>query len=65
MSRTERQVAELGVFVHGMLAALHVLGIVYNLRRKNWWDVFAHGGAATYDAWAVTKHVKEIQDDKD
>ena len=58
----ERQLQQLGVFVHGVLTGLHVLGMVYNLKRRNWFDVVAHGGAAVYDTWAVAKHLRALED---
>ena len=58
---SERQLQQLGVFVHGILTGLHVLGMVYNFRRKNWADVLAHGGAALYDTYAVAKHMKALE----
>lgn len=58
--KADRQMQELGVFVHGVLAGLHILGAVYNFRRKNWLDVAAHTGAAGYDAWAFTKHLRNL-----
>lgn len=54
----ERQLEELALVVHGALAALHGLGILYNLRRRNWWDVCAHIGALGYDLWAADKHMR-------
>lgn len=56
-----RQMQELGVFVHGVLAGLHMLGLVYNARRGNWVDVTAHGAAAVYDVYAVSKHMKALE----
>jgi hypothetical protein len=50
----------LAIFVHGALSALHVLGAVYNVRKRNWFDVVAHSAAAGYDVWAVGKHAKRL-----
>lgn len=61
MHDSERQLQELGVFVHGLLAGLHLLGMAYNLKRRNWVDVACHGGAAVYDIWAVSKHARALQ----
>lgn len=55
--------AELGVFVHGVLTFGHMLGLVYNMRRRNWFDVAAHGGALLYDAWAVNKHLDQYREE--
>ena len=60
--KSERQMAELGVFVHGVLAGLHLIGIAYNLRKRNWVDVVAHTGAVAYDIWAVNKHLVQCQE---
>jgi hypothetical protein len=51
----------LACFVHGALTALHVLGAVYNCRRRNWWDVTAHLAAAGYDARSVRHHYRVEQ----
>jgi hypothetical protein len=51
---------ELSIFVHGTLAGLHLLGIVYNLKRRNHWDVLAHGCAAAYDLYAVGVHLRAL-----
>ena len=58
--RHERQIAELSAVVHGALVALHVLGVAYNVRRKNWYDVGAHALAAGYDCYAVHRHVQDV-----
>ena len=53
---------QLSVFVHGVLAGLHLLGIAYNARRRNWFDVAAHVSAATYDIWATAKHLHQLEE---
>lgn len=60
MIRAERQLDELGVFVHGALCALHLLGLVYNLRRRNKVDTLVHGAAAAYDGWSAVKHLRRL-----
>ena len=57
----DRRMAELGVFVHGVLAGLHLLGVVYNLRKRNYWDVVVHAIAVSYDTWSVSRHVHDIE----
>ena len=59
---SEHQIQQLGVFVHGALAFGHSLGIFYNLRRKNWFDVAMHTAATAYDLWAVSKHMRDSHD---
>ena len=56
VSREPPELHALACFVHGALTALHVLGAVYNYRRRNWWDVTAHLAAAAYDARSVRHH---------
>jgi hypothetical protein len=62
MHVSERQLQELGVFVHGSLCALHLLGFVYNLRRRNRFDVIVHAAAALYDGHAVLVHLDAIKE---
>jgi len=58
--RAEQDVQYLATFVHGVLAALHALGIAYNVKRRNWFDVAAHSAAMTYDIWATAKHLDAL-----
>lgn len=62
MHASERQLQELGVFVHGALCALHLLGVVYNLRRGNRFDTAIHGVAALYDGHAVLTHLDALKE---
>lgn len=55
--RPEQDIECLATFVHGVLAALHALGIAYNVKRRNWFDVAAHSAAMSYDIWATAKHI--------
>ena len=56
----------IGTFVHGVLAAFHGLGVVYNYRKGNKLDTLVHSLALSYDLNRVYKHYKEIKsiDDK-
>lgn len=56
-----REIHTLGVFVHGALAALHTLGLVYNARRRNWWDVVAHAAGVVYDVRSTVHHMKQAE----
>ncbi len=47
----------LSAFVHGALTGLHALGVLYNVKRRNWLDVVAHSLALGYDAHAMRKHI--------
>ena len=51
-----RDVHVFAAFVHGALSALHCLGIVYNLRRRNYWDVAVHTGAMAYSLHSTRHH---------
>lgn len=51
-----QELEKLAMFVHGMLAGLHLLGVVYNVKRKNYLDVTAHAAAFIYDIHAASKH---------
>ena len=50
-----------GLFVHGVLSAFHTLGIVYNVRRRNWWDVAIHTACVVYDTKSAIHHYKEAK----
>jgi len=55
--KAEQDLEHLATFVHGVLAGLHALGIVYNIKRRNWIDVAAHSAAMSYDMFATAKHL--------
>ena len=55
--KAEQDIEHLATFVHGVLAGLHALGIVYNIKRRNWLDVAAHSAAMSYDMFATAKHL--------
>lgn len=44
--------------VHGALCALHTLGLVYNLRRRNHGDALVHALALAYDVRSTAHHVQ-------
>ena len=60
-SQDDRRMTELAIFVHGTLAGLHLLGVVYNLKKRNYWDAIAHAAAMGYDTWSVSRHVHDIE----
>jgi len=55
--KAEQDLEHLATFVHGVLAGLHALGIVYNIKRRNWIDVAVHSAAMSYDMFATAKHL--------
>lgn len=62
MTKHEREMETIAVFVHGALASLHILGAIYNWRKGNKIDTVMHGVAAGYDVYATSKHMKRIGD---
>ncbi len=58
----DREIDVLGAYVHGALSALHLLGVIYNLRRGNKGDCVVHGCALLYDAHATYVHWKAAQE---
>lgn len=40
---TYKELNNLAAFVHGSLSALHGLGMIYNLKRKNYQAAVIHG----------------------
>jgi hypothetical protein len=58
----DRQMEELSIAVHGVLAFGHLIGFLYNYKRENWFDAGAHGLAGMYDVWAVNKHINHCRD---
>lgn len=61
----ERTLQELALFVHSVLFTFHGLGLLYNLRRKNWVDSSIHLFAGGYDLWAVRKHIRALKEKDD
>lgn len=58
--RDDSELESLALFVHGALAALHALGLVYNLRRGNRLDAIAHAIGLAYDAGAALEHLRGL-----
>ena len=56
------EIEVLATFVHGALAGLHGLGLVYNAYRKNHTDALLHGLALTYDFVAFRGHLRAVQE---
>lgn len=54
------EVQQFGLFVHGVLFGLHMLGTAYNLKKHNHFDVVMHMCAAAYDLHAVDRHVRSV-----
>jgi hypothetical protein len=54
--REEKELELLAALVHAVLAVLHLLGFVFNVRRRNRFDSAIHAGAAIYDTASAVKH---------
>lgn len=54
----EREMQILAAFVHGTLCSMHLLGLVYNLRRRNGFDSTVHALGVIYDSVSTYKHIK-------
>lgn len=59
LTNSSREVHTLAAFVHGALAALHVLGAVYNYRRRNHWQLWAHIAGAAFSVQSTVHHERE------
>lgn len=52
---------EIASFVHGTLAGLHLLGVLYNAKRGNWWSVAIHASVFVFDTKSAIEHAKETK----
>ena len=52
----ESQLESLAKMVHGALFAGHILGVVYNLKKRRYLDVAFHTAAAAYDLVSAMRH---------
>lgn len=59
--RSERDLHALALFVHGALAFGHVLGILYGVIRRRWFELGVHSAAVVFGVWAVNNHAKSIR----
>ena len=56
-----KQTEVLATFLHGNLFGLHTLGIVYNLKKRNYIDAAIHTVVGIYDLYATIKHYKDTK----
>jgi len=62
----EKKVNELEIlstFVHGSLFFGHSLGVLYNLRKRNYKDTFVHVLAGAYDLFSTISHYRKIKNE--
>ena len=52
---------DLAMYVHGALAGLHVLGVLYNAKRRNWFGVLVHSAVLVFDTKSAVEHSKGKQ----
>jgi hypothetical protein len=62
MERSSAELETLAVFVHGLTAFGHLLGVVYNWRTDRRIDrhVVIHSAALIYDIYSAAKHAKRL-----
>ena len=61
----DKELHALAAFVHGALTVLHILGLIYNIPRRNLRNrigIVVHAGALAYSAWSAVHHVKETKE---
>ena len=56
--KTESEMQVFAGFVHGALFGLHALGVVYNVKRKNWQAAAIHLSVGLWDGLATYSHMK-------
>lgn len=61
MDKEARDREIIALFVHGILFLGHCLGVIHNLKKRNWKQAGLHFGVACYDLWAVWIHYKEVR----
>lgn len=55
----ESQLESLAKMVHGGLCAGHILGVVYNLKKRRYLDAVFHTAAAAYDLVSAMRHSRK------
>ena len=59
--KDEKDIQVFAAFVHGALFGLHALGVVYNIKRKNWQAAAIHFTVGMWDCIATKNHMKEAE----
>lgn len=62
MKTVNKELQLFACLVHGFLGFGHLLGIVYNARRKNKLDTVVHTLGLCYDARCAYKHYKALKE---
>lgn len=57
-NRDTEELEVLAMTIHGALALGHLVGVVYNYRRKNWRVTWAHITALVFEVFCVYHHWK-------
>jgi hypothetical protein len=50
----------MAAMAHGGSAVLNLLGIAYNLRKRNGFDVLIHSAGLVYHLISVRKHARDV-----
>ncbi|MBC8410357.1 MAG: hypothetical protein H8E12_16795 [Rhodobacteraceae bacterium] len=58
----KKEIDTIAAFVHGALFGLHMLGLVYNLKRRNYLYSAIHAAVAVFDAVSTAKHLDTDED---
>lgn len=64
MPNPNREIHTLSCFVHGVLAAFHTLGALYNARKNNGWQTVAHVAGLAFSTYGTVHHYHEAQYDQ-
>ena len=54
---TNSDIQQLAAFVHGTLFGLHLIGAVYNIKRKNIPETTIHAAVGVWDLLCVVRHL--------
>lgn len=61
----ETELEYLAVVVHGAAAVLNGLGVIYNARRRSWFDTTMNSVGLVFHAVAVYKHYEHYKEEKE
>ena len=53
-----KEIDNIAAFVHGSLFSLHMLGLVYNLKKKNYLYSAIHAAVGIFDVVGTMRHLE-------
>lgn len=59
--KSSTEVHVLAAFTHGVLVALHTLGVAYNARKGNRWQTWAHAAGIAFSVHSTVHHINEAK----